>query len=95
MDFTFTEEQETISQLTRDLFERRPADRAARSAKSWAAEAGARVAATAQHVHGGIGIDTTDPLRRYFLWAKHNELALGPAAAQLSHPGATYSEGLS
>ena len=37
----------------------RPADRAARIAKFWAAEAGARVAASAQHVHGGIGIDTT------------------------------------
>lgn len=73
--------------------------RAARIAKFWAAEAGARVAATAQHVHGGIGIDTTYPLHRYFLWAKHNELTLGPAAAQLAHLGATYgatySEGLS
>ncbi|WP_102419839.1 acyl-CoA dehydrogenase family protein [Mycobacterium sp. 4858] len=77
----------------------RPADRAARIAKFWAAEAGARVAATAQHVHGGIGIDVTYPLHRYFLWAKHNELTLGPAAAQLAHLGATYSatysEGLS
>ncbi|WP_055398794.1 MULTISPECIES: acyl-CoA dehydrogenase family protein [unclassified Mycobacterium] len=73
--------------------------RAARIAKFWAAEAGARVAATAQHVHGGIGIDTTYPLHRYFLWAKHNELTLGPATAQLAHLGATYgatySEGLS
>ncbi|OBG63353.1 acyl-CoA dehydrogenase family protein [Mycobacterium sp. E3339] len=77
----------------------RAADRAARIAKFWAAEAGARVAATAQHVHGGIGIDTTYPLHRYFLWAKHNELTLGPAAAQLARLGATYgatySEGLS
>ncbi|OBB62694.1 acyl-CoA dehydrogenase family protein [Mycobacterium sp. 852014-50255_SCH5639931] len=71
----------------------RPADRAARIAKFWAAEAGARVAATAQHVHGGIGIDATYPLHRYFLWAKHNELTLGPATAQLAHLGATYSEG--
>ena len=70
------------------------ARRAARIAKFWAAEAGARVAATAQHVHGGIGIDTTYPLHRYFLWAKHNELTLGPAAAQLAHLGATYPEGL-
>ncbi|KQH79122.1 acyl-CoA dehydrogenase [Mycobacterium gordonae] len=68
----------------------RPADRAARIAKFWAAEAGARVAATAQHVHGGIGIDTTYPLHRYFLWAKHNELTLGPASQQLAHLGATY-----
>ncbi|BBZ71434.1 acyl-CoA dehydrogenase family protein [Mycobacterium paraseoulense] len=71
----------------------RPAERAARIAKFWAAEAGARVAATAQHVHGGIGIDITYPLHRYFLWAKHNELTLGPAAAQLAQLGATYSEG--
>src|ERR1700727_1228014 len=51
--------------------------RAARIAKFWAADAGARVAATTQHVHGGIGIDITYPLHRYFLWAKHNELTLG------------------
>ena len=71
----------------------RSAERAARIAKFWAAEAGARVAATTQHVHGGIGIDTTYPLHRYFLWAKHNELTLGPASAQLARLGATYSEG--
>lgn len=69
------------------------ARRAARIAKFWAAEAGARVAATAQQVHGGIGIDVTYPLHRYFLWAKHNELALGPASAQLACIGSTYSEG--
>jgi len=71
----------------------RPADRAARIAKFWAAEAGARVAATTQHVHGGIGIDITYPLHRYFLWAKHNELTFGPASAQLARIGSTYSEG--
>ena len=75
------------------IAEGRPAERAARIAKFWAAEAGARVAATAQHVHGGIGIDTTYPLHRYFLWAKHNELTLGPAAPQLAHLGSTYPEG--
>jgi 3-oxocholest-4-en-26-oyl-CoA dehydrogenase beta subunit len=69
------------------------ADRAARIAKFWAAEAGARVAATTQHVHGGIGIDTTYPLHRYFLWAKQNELTLGSAAQQLAHLGSTYPEG--
>ncbi|HZQ31742.1 MAG TPA: acyl-CoA dehydrogenase family protein [Mycobacterium sp.] len=75
------------------LAEDRPADRAAAIAKFWAADAGARVAATAQQVHGGIGIDMTYPLFRYFLWAKHNELALGPASAQLATLGAAYSEG--
>lgn len=59
-------------------------------AKFWAAEAGSRVAATAQQVHGGMGIDTTYPLSRYFLWAKHNELTLGSASAQLARLGAAY-----
>jgi 3-oxocholest-4-en-26-oyl-CoA dehydrogenase beta subunit len=71
----------------------RPADRAARIAKFWAADAGARVAATTQHVHGGIGIDTSYPLHRYFLWAKQNELALGSASQQLAQLGSTYPEG--
>src|SRR5262249_51203767 len=69
-----------------------PAERAAAIAKFWAAEAGARAAATAQQVHGGLGIDTTYPLFRYFLWAKHNELALGSASSHLARLGATYSE---
>ena len=70
--------------------EGRPARREARIAKFWAAEAGMRVVATAQQVHGGVGIDITYPLFRYFLWAKHNELALGSAATQLAHLGSTY-----
>ncbi|MGA7053805.1 MAG: acyl-CoA dehydrogenase family protein [Mycobacterium sp.] len=68
----------------------RPAERAAHIAKFWAAEAGSRVAASTQHVHGGIGIDTTYPLHRYFLWAKHNELTLGSATQQLARLGSTY-----
>jgi alkylation response protein AidB-like acyl-CoA dehydrogenase len=68
----------------------RPAAREASIAKFWAGEAGARVATTAQQVHGGIGIDTTYPLFRYFLWAKHNELTLGSASAQLARLGAVY-----
>ena len=75
------------------LAEGRPADRAARIAKFWAAEAGQRVVATAQQVHGGIGIDVTYPLSRYFRWGKHNELALGPATPQLAYLATTYAEG--
>jgi alkylation response protein AidB-like acyl-CoA dehydrogenase len=72
----------------------RPPGREAGIAKFWAAEAGARVAATAQQVHGGIGIDTTYPLFRYVLWAKHNELTLGSASAQLATLGTAYAEGV-
>jgi 3-oxocholest-4-en-26-oyl-CoA dehydrogenase beta subunit len=77
------------------LSEGRPADRAARIAKFWAAEAGQRVVATAQQVHGGIGIDVTYPLSRYFRWGKHNELALGPATPQLAYLARTYADGAS
>ena len=68
----------------------RPATRESLIAKFWAAEAGMRVAATAQQVHGGIGIDISYPLFRYFLWAKHNELAMGSATAALARLGSTY-----
>jgi alkylation response protein AidB-like acyl-CoA dehydrogenase len=75
------------------IAESRAAHREAAIAKFWAAEAGARVAASAQQVHGGMGIDVTYPLSRYFLWAKHNELALGSASSQLARLGSSYPEG--
>ncbi|EHI10547.1 acyl-CoA dehydrogenase family protein [Mycolicibacterium thermoresistibile] len=71
----------------------RSAHREAAMAKFWAAEAGARVTATAQQVHGGIGIDITYPLSRYFLWAKQIELTLGSASHQLARLGSTYRAG--
>jgi alkylation response protein AidB-like acyl-CoA dehydrogenase len=52
-------------------------------AKFWAADGGQRVVHAAQHLHGGIGVDRDYPLHRYFLWAKHLELMLGGATAQL------------
>lgn len=71
----------------------RPVEREATIAKFWAAEAGARVTATAQQVHGGMGIDVTYPLSRYFLWSKQIELSLGSASQQLARLGSTYREG--
>jgi 3-oxocholest-4-en-26-oyl-CoA dehydrogenase beta subunit len=75
------------------IAEGRPVEREAAIAKFWAAEAGARVTASAQQVHGGMGIDVTYPLSRYFLWAKQIELALGSASQQLARLGSSYSEG--
>ncbi len=75
------------------IAEGRPADREGAIAKFWAAEAGARVVASAQQVHGGMGIDVTYPLSRYFLWAKQIELSLGSASQQLARLGASYPEG--
>jgi 3-oxocholest-4-en-26-oyl-CoA dehydrogenase beta subunit len=75
------------------IAEGRPVEREAAIAKFWAAEAGARVVATAQQVHGGMGIDVTYPLSRYFLWGKQIELALGSASQQLARLGTSYTEG--
>ena len=62
------------------------------TAKFWAADAGHRVAHTAVHVHGGLGIDMSYPVHRYFVAAKHHEFALGGATAQLRRIGASLAE---
>jgi len=64
------------------------------TAKFWAAEGGHRVAHAAVHIHGGVGIDTSHPLHRYFTAAKRNEFALGGATAQLRRLGAAIAGGL-
>jgi acyl-CoA dehydrogenase len=65
-----------------------PADAEVATAKFWAADGGHRVAHTAVHVHGGLGIDVSYPVHRYFVAAKGNEFALGGATAQLRRIGA-------
>jgi 3-oxocholest-4-en-26-oyl-CoA dehydrogenase beta subunit len=65
-----------------------PAETEVATAKFWAADAGHRVAHTAVHVHGGVGIDLDYPLHRYFTAAKRCEFALGGATAQLRRIGA-------
>jgi acyl-CoA dehydrogenase len=57
------------------------------TAKFWAADAGHRVAHTAVHVHGGLGIDLSYPVHRYFTAAKLAEFTLGGATAQLRRLG--------
>lgn len=52
-------------------------------AKFWAADAGHRVAHTAVHIHGGVGIDLDSPVHRYFVMAKRLEFALGHATESL------------
>jgi alkylation response protein AidB-like acyl-CoA dehydrogenase len=65
-----------------------PATEHVRIAKYWAADGGQRIVVAAQHLHGGIGVDVDYPLHRYFWWAKHLELVLGSAPAQLAAIGA-------
>ncbi len=63
------------------------------TAKFWAADAGHRVAHTAVHVHGGVGVDMDGDVHRYFVAAKYNEFALGGATAQLRRIGAALAQG--
>lgn len=69
------------------LAEERPAARAAAVAKFWASDGGSRMANTAQHLHGGIGVDRDYPIHRYFLWSKSLELTLGGVPHQLADLG--------
>ncbi|MGB8406228.1 MAG: acyl-CoA dehydrogenase family protein [Mycobacterium sp.] len=64
-----------------------PAEVEVNTAAFWAAEAGHRVAHTAVHVHGGVGIDMDHPVHRYFLAAKQTEFAVGSATGQLLRIG--------
>jgi alkylation response protein AidB-like acyl-CoA dehydrogenase len=73
----------TMLQAAWRLSEGLPAAEAVATAKFWAAEAGHRIAHTAVHIHGGVGIDVDHPTHRYFTAAKRLEFTLGPATAQL------------
>lgn len=77
----------TLTQAAWRLSEDLPADIDVASTAFWAAEAGHRVAHTAVHVHGGVGIDIDHPVHRYFLAAKQTEFAVGGATGQLLRIG--------
>jgi alkylation response protein AidB-like acyl-CoA dehydrogenase len=64
-----------------------PADDLIAIAKFWTADAGQRVVHAAQHLHGGIGVDTEYPVHRYFRWAKQLELTMGGANEHLLRLG--------
>ncbi len=59
-----------------------PADVEVAAAKLWAADAGHRIAHTAVHVHGGVGVDLDGAAHRYFTAAKRLELTFGGATEQ-------------
>jgi len=56
-------------------------------AKIWAGDVACRVSQSAQHLHGGIGVDRDYALFRYCLWAKELELRLGGSASYLAELG--------
>lgn len=71
--------QQALWRLSVDM----PASAEVATAKYWTAFGGQRVVHTAQHLHGGVGVDRDYPLHRYFLSAKEIELQLGGTTRQL------------
>ncbi len=69
-----------------------PAEEHVAIAKFWAADGGQRVVHAAQHIHGGVGVDRSYPLHRYFLAAKQLELTLGGTTANLLRLGAIMAD---
>jgi 3-oxocholest-4-en-26-oyl-CoA dehydrogenase beta subunit len=57
------------------------------SARFWAGDGAMRVVHAAQHLHGGIGVDLSYPLHRYFLWAKQLEHTVGTPTRSLVRLG--------
>ncbi|WP_066363689.1 acyl-CoA dehydrogenase family protein [Herbidospora mongoliensis] len=59
------------------------ADRDLAIAALHTADSALRALYTCQHLHGGLGVDVSYPLHRYFAWGKHAAHILGGAEAQL------------
>jgi alkylation response protein AidB-like acyl-CoA dehydrogenase len=75
--------QQAVWRLSQGL----PARRELAIAKFWAAEGGHRACYAAQHLHGGIGVDTDYPLHHYYLLSRRIELTLGGSNTWLAWLG--------
>jgi len=69
-----------------------PATRELAIAKFWASEGGHRACYAAQHMHGGIGVDTDYPLHHFYLLSRQIELTFGAAHEQLAKIGGMLAE---
>ena len=58
----------------------------------WATDAAERVQHVVQHLHGGMGADTTYPVHRRLLWTMRAGALLGGASRQLSRLGSAVVE---
>lgn len=72
----------TLWQAAWRLGDNLPADQAIATAKLWASDAGHRIAHTAVHIHGGVGIDLDGEAHRYFTAATRYDLEYGGATEQ-------------
>jgi alkylation response protein AidB-like acyl-CoA dehydrogenase len=70
----------------------RPAKEAVLMAKIWCGDVTHRISQSAQHCHGGTGVDRDYPLFRYSQWARQIELTAGGSAQLTSELGRAISE---
>jgi alkylation response protein AidB-like acyl-CoA dehydrogenase len=77
----------TLWQAVWVLEQGRDARREVDVATWWACDAGVRVQTVVQHLHGGMGADTTYPVHRRLLWALRTDALLGGASRQLARLG--------
>lgn len=83
----------TVQQAAWRLSEGLPAATEVASAAFWAAEAGHKLAHTAVHIHGGVGIDLDGETHRFFTAAKQGEFLLGGATSAARAIGAELAAG--
>lgn len=69
------------------LATQKPADAEVAIAKYWTAASSAKVMTAAQHLHGGMGVDTDYPLHAYVLWSLAWQRQFGSASSQLHDLG--------
>ena len=77
----------TMQQAVWRLDQGLPAAEQTAIAAFWGAEGVQRVVSKAVHLHGGLGVDVSYPLHRWFLVGKVVELSLGGAARSLDRLG--------
>ncbi len=70
-----------------------PAGEAVTIAKIWCGDASHRVSQSAQHCHGGTGVDRDYPLYRFCLQARQLELSLGSSAQLTGELGRAIAAG--
>jgi acyl-CoA dehydrogenase len=82
----------TLWQAVFELSQGRPAATEVAVATWWATDAAERIQHTVQHLHGGLGADTTYPVHRRLLWTMRSNALLGGPSRQLVRLGALLTE---
>lgn len=81
-----------LSEPSNSQSEQRTINDAISIAKVWAGDAGHRVSYSAQHLHGGTGVDREYPLWRYCLLLRQMEFAMGCSQQHLNDLGDRIAE---